>query len=132
MFKVKTDPVRREAETSAFASLARLRLAANQIGLHPIPFPPPGGYRSPCTAEVAAMSGPPDPPPDPPLAHRAESDSSDDDAYDSGFDSAAAERRVDLEAKRRQRTALVIVLLAVLLPFAGCGFLFAVCSLFRF
>ena len=61
---------------------------------------------------------PPPPPPDPkpPLAHRV--------------DSGEADRLAEQEVKRRQRLGMLIVLFAVLLPIAGCGFLFAVCSMF--
>jgi len=74
------------------------------------------------------------------MAHRAENDSAGDSGFDSAgdsgyhsrddsrYDSAEADRRADEEARRRQRTVLLVVLLVCLLPIAGCGFLFVVCS----
>jgi hypothetical protein len=79
------------------------------------------------------MAEPSDTPePDPPLAHRADDDSVSDSTFDSGydsrFDSDEADRRADAEAKRRQRTILIIVLVATLTPFAICGLVFLGCT----
>jgi hypothetical protein len=71
------------------------------------------------------MSDPSDDPP--PRAERTY-----DTTGDSAFDSAEADRRDRSETDRRQRTVLLVVLLVCMLPVAGCGFLFAVCALFKF
>lgn len=73
-----------------------------------------------------------DPPPRAERTHDTEGDSGFDSAGDSRFDSGDTQRRYEEEARRRQRTVMIVVLLVCLMPIAGCGFLFAVCSLFKF